>query len=92
MNQFGGSLKQVMAFFPDQTAQEVQQHWTFIRHQNGDSSRQVQRTIRTEEVRTIEQIPQEREQPEPDSFHFEETATFDSGEDCWEPMIGRNDI
>jgi hypothetical protein len=77
MERFGGSLKQVMVFFPDQTPQDVQQRWSLIKHLNGHSSGEVNPTTATEEQGIAEQMPQKREQLESEITYFDELPTFD---------------
>jgi hypothetical protein len=78
IDRFNGSFEHVMAFFPNQTSQEIQRRWVLLKHKK---SSEEQRTIVTEEVRTPEQMTRKREPMEFEiAQEFEEVSTFGFGE------------
>jgi hypothetical protein len=83
MDRFDGSLERVKEFFPNQTPQEIQQHWAFIKDRDGSSPAEGQQTITTEDAKTSEQMIRERGPTELEIAHFEEVLTSRFGEDWW---------
>jgi hypothetical protein len=83
MDRFDGSLEHMKAFFPNQTPQEIQRRWVFIKHQEGSSNTEVPQTIITEEAQTPEQIIPKRGPTELEIAHFEEVLTFSFGDNWW---------
>jgi hypothetical protein len=84
MRRFGGSPKQVMAFFPDRTLQEVRWRWNFIKSRNANSGARAQQTVPAQEVADARGANREGEQENLD-VDLVEAAADEMGEGWWHP-------